>query len=265
VDISFITPCFNSEKTVLKTLESVQREACSLQYEHLLIDGGSEDGTEQTVKDFASSRVQWYQDPDDGAYDGMNRGIARARGRLVAILNSDDYYSNGAIDCVIRAEKENPTKSLFCGNTRIQYPDGREEIKVPDLTWRGKLGIHPPVWHPSMIVRREVYERVGVYNLRFPIVADIDFFFRALDQGEKVLHIDQTLTVMKTGGLSTRAYHQTPLEMMEVHRSRPGINGFFSQMFYYKNRRFRGHGSSPAERWKYWSWAMKDLFFGSKK
>lgn len=265
MEISFITPCYNSAKTIRQTLESVEREASDYDYEHILVDGNSEDDTESVVKSFHSSNVRWYQEPDKGAYDGMNRGIARASGQLVAIINSDDYYTEGSIGHVCKAAKENPKCSLFCGNTSILYPDGREEIKVPDLSWRGKWGILPPVWHPSMVVRREVYQRVGNYDLRYPIVADIDFFFRALDQGEKAMHIDHTLTVMKTGGLSTRAYHQTPLEMMEVHRSRRGFNGFLSQLFYYKNRRFRGHGSSPAERWKYWSWAMRDFLRGDKK
>jgi len=261
MDISFVTPCLNSEKTLFQTLESVSREAASVKYEHLVLDAGSEDGTERVVRDFGSERIRWYQEPDKGAYDGMNRGIARAQGRLIAIINSDDHYTEGAIAKVLHAAEENPQVSLFCGNTVLLFPNSREEIKAPDLSWRGKWGIHPPVWHPSMFARREVYERIGGYDLRYPIVADIDFFFRALDQGEKTMHIDQSLTVMKTGGLSTKAYHHTPLEMMEMHRARPGINGLLSQAFYYRNRRFRGNGSTPTRRWSYWSWAMKDFLF----
>ncbi|MGE9289831.1 MAG: glycosyltransferase family 2 protein [Puniceicoccales bacterium] len=265
MDISFITPCLNSANTLRSTLESIRREASSFDYEHIIMDGGSEDDSEKLVRDFGSPHVRWCLEPDEGAYDAMNRGIRRAKGRLVAILNSDDYYTEGAIQRVVRAAEEHPEVSLFCGNTVLLFPNGNEEVKVPDLSWRGKLGIRPPVWHPSMIVRAEVYQRVGLYDLRYPIVADVDFFFRALDQGEGALHLDHSITVMRTGGLSTRAYHSTPLEMMRMHRARPGICGLLSQAVYYKNPRFRSNGSSPADRWQYWSWALNDFFYGGEK
>ncbi len=268
MELTFITPTLNAATTLPATLESIRREASGIDYEHLVIDGLSTDGTAEMVGEIAgredSGRLRLLSAKDGGAYDAMNRGIHEAGGSVVAILNADDHYIEGALDPVRRIFREDPKVGVVAGSILLRYPDGRDERRDPEPGRRGRLGIVPPIWHPATFVRRSVYEKVGVYNTEYTIAADIDWAFRAIDKGVRFERVDQPLTRMLTGGLSTRAYHFTAMEMLRIRRRRRGIVGRLSHILYYKNSRLRKCRATPQPRWSYWGWVLRDLITGGK-
>src|SRR6188472_1896098 len=118
--ISVVTPTFNSINTLLETIESVSSQKYP-NLEHIVIDGGSTDGTVDLLKKFPDLR--WYSEKDEGHYDAMNKGIRIATGEIVNILNADDCYRPGVLDKVGRAFAENSDWDGLFGD--IVYVDGK--------------------------------------------------------------------------------------------------------------------------------------------
>src|SRR5688572_28993516 len=111
--ISVITPCFNSIGTLRETFESVAAQRYP-NLEHLVIDGGSTDGTVELLKH--TPGITWLSEKDTGIYDAMNKGIRRATGDIIGILNSDDRYSQGALMKVAQAFAAHPDWGALFGD-----------------------------------------------------------------------------------------------------------------------------------------------------
>lgn len=119
VKITVVTPCFNSERTIRETLESVARQDHP-QVEHIVMDGGSTDGTIAIPKEFP--HLKWFSEKDEGHYHAMNKGIAMATGEAVAILNADDCYCDGILTKVAQALTVHPDWDALFGD--IIFVDG---------------------------------------------------------------------------------------------------------------------------------------------
>src|SRR5436190_3145728 len=111
--ISVVTPSFNSARTIRETLQSVQNQRYP-NCEHLVIDGGSTDGTLGIVKEFPG--VKWTSEKDSGIYDAMNKGVGRANGEIIGILNSDDRYRPGALTTVAETFTAHPDWDALFGD-----------------------------------------------------------------------------------------------------------------------------------------------------
>ena len=254
--ITFITPTYNAAATIEDTIRSVEREAAKFDFEHRFIDGGSTDDTVAIVRRLRGPNALITCEADDGVYYAMNKGLEQARGEWVAIINADDYYLPGALETIMAGADESGSAGVICGDILVQFPDRRVRMR-PALGWRGRLGIRHPLLHPAMFAKRAVYERLGGYNIRYRVAADEDFFFRLLDRGETVKYVPAAVTVMRAGGLSTKLYDLTTLELLEIHRSRQGIIGGLSQILFYFQARLRNHVTSPHGK-RYWIWALRD-------
>ena len=201
--VSIVTPAYNSADTIEDTLESVGSQSHE-DIEHIVMDGGSSDGTQEIVRRYNHARL--VSQPDDGIYDAMNKGVEASAGEVVGILNSDDFYAtDAAIGKVVEKFKE--TKADTCyGDLKYVDPENTERIV---REWRAgsykksklKYGWAPP--HPTFFVRKEVYIKCGVFDLDFPIAADYELMLRFLRKcNVSVAYIPETLTYMRTGGNS---------------------------------------------------------------
>lgn len=204
--ISIITATYNSEKTLKDTLESVLKQTYS-NYEHIIIDGLSKDNTMQIVKEYEkkyNGKLKYISEKDTGLYDAMNKGINLATGDIIGILNSDDMYANEKVLEKI-VEK---FRSTNCDGTyaKLIFMD-EETMSIPQRIWnspKGKLenGWHPA--HPTLYLRKQVYDKIGVFNLKYRICADYDFMIRMMkDKNIKLQNIDDYIVYMRVGGTST--------------------------------------------------------------
>lgn len=202
--ISIITATYNSAKTVTDTLASI---ACQdyPAIEHLIVDGLSRDNTLQIAKGFPHiSKV--ISEADRGLYDAMNKGIAAATGDIIGILNSDDFYTNPQVlSKVVSHMEANGTDLLYAD---LEYVDPVNTSKVVRV-WKARPfpktrffnGWMPP--HPTLFVRREVYEKFGVFNLDFRFAADYELMLRLMHKNQvSVCYLPETLVHMRAGGLS---------------------------------------------------------------
>ena len=181
--ISIITVCFNSEETILTTLNSVISQTYN-DIEHIIVDGGSKDRTLDIIKNYKHKNKIVISEPDSGIYDAMNKGIKLAKGEIITILNSDDIYqSPSAIALVMKDIKDNLDKDIFLGdvvffnknnfNKIFRHYSAKNFVKESLLN-----GMMPP--HPSSFIKKKIYLKYGLYNKSLSIAADFEIFLRLL-------------------------------------------------------------------------------------
>lgn len=202
--LTLITATYNSSSTIADTLRSVANQTYA-PIEHLIIDGLSKDHTLDIVGTFSHvSKV--VSEKDKGIYDAMNKGIALASGEVVGILNSDDFYAREDVIALVMREFEDESVDLVYGDLQYVHP---KEIKQVVRTWKaGRLGprsFHygwmPP--HPTVFVRKRVYETYGNFNLHLKTAADYELMLRFLLKHQvKSAYVPQVLVKMRTGGAS---------------------------------------------------------------
>lgn len=181
IKVSIITPCFNSEATVERTIQSVLYQTYE-NIEYVIVDGKSTDGTMKIVERYQSlfqGRMKVISEPDHGIYDAMNKGIKNCSGDLIGIINSDDFYEKDAVETVVSAMTEEKYQILY-GMMRIFH--GTEEIKV---TMPKHENLEEEMLaHPTCFVTREVYRELGMFDTKYRSCADHDFMLRMKETGK---------------------------------------------------------------------------------
>ena len=193
--ISIITATFNSAATVRDTLESILRQTHQ-NWELIIEDGLSKDETLSIVKEYeprCKGRLRIFSEKDNGLYDAMNRGIARATGDVIGILNA---MGNKSVDCIygnlmfVEADNTDRTVRLWKGS---QHEKGAF-----------LRGWHPA--HPTFYARRECYEMLGSFNTKYAVSADFELMLRFIEvAGLRNLYINRYFVRMRMGGESTKS------------------------------------------------------------
>ena len=156
--VSILTAAYNSSETLEDCLQSVRNQTYP-SIEHIIIDGGSTDGTIGIIKRYEGKIASWVSEPDNGIYDAMNKGLRLASGDIIGILNSDDMYAdNSEIETVVRTITENNVDSCY-GD--LVYVDRNDTEKIARYWKAGeykkekfKTGWMPP--HPAFFVKKEI-------------------------------------------------------------------------------------------------------------
>ena len=206
--VSIVTPTYNSAKTIVDTILSVNKQDYT-NIEHIIIDGGSKDNTLELIRNTPNRVKKIISEPDKGIYDAMNKGVALAIGDIVGILNSDDFYnSNDVIAKVVKTFQEGEYEGVY-GD--LEYVDARNTNRVVRY-WESKAykeGLFKKGWHPAhptFFVKKEVYDKYGNFNLKYKIGADYEIMLRFIEKNRiKVAYIPETLVKMRVGGASNQS------------------------------------------------------------
>jgi glycosyltransferase involved in cell wall biosynthesis len=208
--ISVITACYNAEKTIMACIDSVRdQDYCG--YEHIIIDGYSNDRTREILKQGTSSTTTVVSEKDDGVYDAMNKGLALSTGKYIAFLNADDLYIDSSVlkrvaqladssgaDCIMGDVLFFENESNGVKKNRF----GRHYRSANFKWWWVQLGIMPP--HPALFIKTELLRELGGFDVSFKIAADFDLFARIMiHKTPSVAFTKNTLTLFRIGGLST--------------------------------------------------------------
>jgi len=202
--ISIITVSYNSAATIKDTLHCISKQQYG-NIEHIIIDGKSKDNTASIVNEYAHVR-RFVSETDAGLYDAMNKGLGMTTGDIIGILNSDDVYADDTVlEKVAVAFND---KDIHCVYGDLQYVLANNLNKVV-RTWKaGKFnrnnflyGWMPP--HPAFFVRKEVYDKVGLFNTELKSAADYEMMLRILYKYEfNAAYIPSVLVKMRSGGIS---------------------------------------------------------------
>ncbi|WP_104709090.1 glycosyltransferase family 2 protein [Helicobacter felis] len=202
--ISIISVVFNGAKTLETAIQSVLAQHYQ-EVEHIVVDGGSCDGSVEILKRY-SAHLSFTSEPDQGLYDALNKGIARARGEIVGILHSDDVFAHPQVlHKVASTFQENQEAQMVYGD--LVYLKGSKVVRYyqsgefdPKLFFYGRVPAHPTVF-----VKKSVYDRFGGYKIDYKISADYEWLLRVLVLGGvKWVYLPEVLVKMGVGGLSTR-------------------------------------------------------------
>lgn len=220
--ISIITVAFNAAHTIADTLESVAIQTYP-DIEHIVVDGASTDGTLDVIERHGKHVARLVSEPDHGIYDAMNKGLRLATGEVVGFLNADDVYADTGVLARVSAIMESEKLDALFGDVEFVSPDRpdrpvrryRSERFRPDrIAW----GWMPA--HPTLFLRRQVYERFGIFRTDYRIAGDFELVARIFHSGSlSYRHLPEVLVKMRTGGVSTGGWRNTLLLNREVLRA----------------------------------------------
>lgn len=207
--ISIITATYNSASTVRDTIESILKQTHQ-DWELIIEDGLSRDDTLSIVKEFepkCQGRMHIFSEKDEGLYDAMNRGIARATGDVIGILNSDDFYHDEhVLEDINRAMENQPIDCVYGDLKFVQADNTNKVVRI----WKGSQhengaflrGWHPA--HPTFYARRACFEKYGTFNTSFAVSADFELMLRFIEvEGIRNRYIPRYFVKMRMGGEST--------------------------------------------------------------
>ena len=209
--ISIVTSSYNSAGTLRSTIEGVLAQDYE-DYELIVQDGGSTDGTLELIEEFSprlGDRLKLESCPDEGIYDGFNRGCRRATGDVVGILNSDDFFTrNDILSTIARTFNQHPDVDAVYADVHYVSPKDPKRIVryysskkfTPE---RMRMGYIPA--HPTFYLRRECLEKYGYYDLDYKVAADFEFLLRLIYLNRiKIFYVEEDWVTMRIGGATTK-------------------------------------------------------------
>ena len=208
---SIITISFNSGQSIERTIKSVLAQTYK-DYEYIIVDGASKDGTLEIVKKYEplfEGRLKWKSEPDKGIYNAMNKGIERACGDVVGIVNSDDWLEPEALERMNACwdAHQHNENAIYCGGILFHTLSGdirKLDVSIDNFKRASRYYVVAGVRHPATFVPKSVYDAIGCFDERIKIAADSDFLLRCLFKGMGFIKIDGYLSNMSDGGFSNR-------------------------------------------------------------
>jgi glycosyltransferase involved in cell wall biosynthesis len=193
--VSIITIVYNGEKTIADTIRSVERQTYpDIQY--IIVDGGSTDDTLRIVREFGGVVTDIISEKDRGISDAFNKGIRRAKGDIVGMINADDWYAPDAVEKAVAAIDG---YDVVHGNLQLWKKEGADFILKGDHRF---LNHEMTVNHPTVFVRRECYEKFGSFDEQYKCAMDYDLLLRLATRGCKFVYLPVVLANMRWGGMS---------------------------------------------------------------
>lgn len=230
--ISVVTVVFNGAKHIEETIRAVAAQTYP-NVEHIVIDGGSTDGTVDVLRRYDDAIGYWSSEPDSGIYDAMNKGIREVSDPESYILfanSGDNLYSNDALARVVeqgRGQDMLYGKMLLADDTMSAVIGKR--VELPDLAFQ-------TLCHPATFVRRRIFDSVGMFDTKYSIAADYDHIVRCFAAPVSTRFVDVVVSRMRMGGLSEDQFMKSCRERKDVIRRRfpvvPRMRGIWQVNLY---------------------------------
>ena len=220
--ISIITVSLNAVGNMKQVIDSVANQI-DVKLEHIICDGFSSDGTQEIIEKQLEQyiHINFISEKDNGIYEAINKGINKASGDIIGILNADDFYvDNTILNKVINQFENDPTIDLVYGNLNYVHKLNpskifRKWISKNYYTNFFEDGNDLP--HPTIFVRKDVYQKVGNYNTNLKIASDYEWMLRALKVHQiKSQYLPYLMVNMRLGGVSNRSFKNILLQNREV-------------------------------------------------
>jgi len=222
VKVSIITACYNRAATIAQAIRSVASQRYR-DIEHIVVDGGSTDGTLEAIAAHRSSIARLIPGPDRGIYDALNKGVAACTGDVVAFLHSDDFYADEEVIGTVVGEMRAGALQVLYGDVAYVRPDAPERVVRVFSSRRFRPSRIAWGWvpaHPALFVSRALFERFGPFKTDYQIAGDFEFIARIFTRGTpRHAYLPKVLVRMRIGGISTRGWRSTLLGNREILRA----------------------------------------------
>ncbi len=245
--LSVITVCFNSAEHIADALRSVDAQTWP-DVEHWVIDGASRDDTLGIVNAHPKPWRHVVSERDNGIYDAMNKGIRLSRGAVIGFINSDDFYASADTLAKVAAVFADPSVDASYGDLCYVKRDKPDQVV---RYWRSSVfrpGLFRNGWcppHPTLFVRRRVFERFGGFDLAYPIAADVELMARFIEVHRvKTHYLPEILVNMRTGGATNHSWPGILMQNREIwramkaHQMRPTLLRFVAGKLLARGRQF---------------------------
>lgn len=197
--VSIITVVYNGVRTIEQTIQSVMKQTYK-NIEYIVIDGLSTDGTKDIIEKYRQFISCYVSEKDEGIYDAMNKGIHKATGDIVGIINSDDWYACDAVENAVRSLRQGDVDLVY-GKVCLVMGEGngKEIPSVPlESIWYQMASPHPTVF-----VKKKIYEKYGLFDVRYRYAADYDLMLRFFSDKVKFGYLDRVIAYFRSGGSTT--------------------------------------------------------------
>lgn len=265
--VSVVTPSYNQADYLEQTMRSVLEQDYP-RIEYMVVDGASTDGSVEIIRKYADKLSWWVSGKDKGQGDAINKGLARAKGEIVAWLNSDDYYLPGTISSVVKTFERHPEAILVYGD--VLAVDGNETttnvLKYDQLSLEDLLCFQI-IGQPSVFFRREAFEITGGLDISFHYLLDHHLWIRIAQQGQ-ILHLPQLLAAARYHPLAKNLnrsleFGQEAFRILDWMEKQPGLAKAFSRVerrarasAYRVNARYLLDGGQPMSSLRAWFRAL---------
>ena len=205
--ISIITSVYNNKETIEDAIESVLSQTYE-NIEYVVVDGGSNDGTLDVINKYKDQIDILVSEPDKGIYDGLNKGVGLTTGDVVAFLHSDDLYADQDVVAKIAEKFQESGADGVYGDLVYTPKDDTDKILRYWKSKDFKEGMLEQGWmpaHPTLFLKKSVYDEYGNFDLSFKIAGDYDFMLRVLSGGIRVTYLPMVFYKMRVGGESNKS------------------------------------------------------------
>jgi len=212
--VTIITVAYNAEKYLERTILSVINQSYQ-NIHYLIIDGGSTDGSVEIIKKYERYLTYWVSEKDKGISDAFNKGINLAKGELIGIINSDDWYEIDSVRLVVDVYLKNKEYDVFHGDLKFYKDNNYLFTLKPDVRYE-KLKREMILNHPTCFVKKKTYMENGIFSEDYRIAMDYELMLRFYLRGCKFLYIPTVLANMSFGGLSDTKSTRAAEEVFKI-------------------------------------------------
>ncbi len=213
--VSIITVVYNGAETIEQTIQSVLHQSYK-NIEYIIVDGLSTDGTQQIIEKYAQDISYYISERDDGLYYAMNKGIEKATGDIIGIINSDDWYAENAVEDVVECFQKSDVELVYGKVAKISE---EHRVRITQRDPLESMWYEMPVSHPSVFVKKDVYDRLGVFDVNYHVASDYELMLRFYTEKVKFGYVDKVISYFREGGTTTKRTKENRTEVYKISMS----------------------------------------------
>lgn len=226
--VSIITIVYNGETHIEHAIKSVL-EQTYFNIEYIIVDGGSTDSTPSIVNMYRNRIQKVISEKDRGISDAFNKGIRSASGEIIGILNADDWYENDTVEMVVA---NSTSADVIYGDMRFWNND---EVDFVVKGNHSLLEHEMTLNHPTVFVRKAIYETIGLFDEQYKCAMDYDMLLRLKVSGSKFVHIPKVLANMRWGGFSDAKWMLGCKETLAIKNKYLSRQKLTNRLYFYKH------------------------------
>lgn len=225
--VSIITIVYNGEKYLEQTIQSVLGQSYP-NLEYIIIDGGSRDNSVSIIKKYSDRLAFWMSEKDKGVSDAFNKGIARANGEIIGLINADDWYEPSAVEKVVTLMGD---ADVAYGDVRY-WKDGKKDLIL--IGNHERLHHEMSVSHPGVFVKSKTYKDHGVFRNEYKYAMDYELLLRFHVQSCVFVHVPDVIANMRWEGLSDQQWHKACKEALHIKNTLLPEKTLVNKIFFHK-------------------------------